>query len=30
LVGVEEIFAFQLSVLHPASRFHAVCLNLDI
>ena len=30
MVSIEEILALQLSVLHPASRIHAACLNFDI
>src|SRR5215467_2500089 len=30
LSDVEEIFAFQLSILHPASGINAACLNLNI
>jgi hypothetical protein len=30
LVGLEEILALQLSVLHAASGFHADCLNFNV
>ena len=30
VLDVEEIFAVQLLILHPASRIYALCLNLDV